>query len=126
MYSFHTWRTDVGQQLAHVYRVRRTKLEQGDKELAKTLPEITREHGHDKTILIDGFERSGEAIAELIRRSMAKEGKVKGFKRGIVALTGYFIAHDAHHRGQILLTLKQAKVKFSPNARMALWAWNQI
>jgi uncharacterized damage-inducible protein DinB len=116
----------VGQQLVHVYEVRRSKLEAADKTLAKPLPSVTREQGHDKKLLLDAFGRSGEAVAELIRRSMAAGGKVKGFKRGIVALVGYFIAHDAHHRGHILLTLKQAKVRRSEILRFGPWEWNKI
>ncbi len=114
----------VGQQLVHVYEVRRAKLEAADKSLAKDLPKVEREQGHDKRLLTAAFRRSGEAVAELIRRST--DGKVKGFKRGIAALTGYLIAHDAHHRGHIMLTLKQAKVKRPDHLRFGLWEWNKI
>ncbi|MHC4817142.1 MAG: DinB family protein [Planctomycetota bacterium] len=114
----------VGQQLVHVYEVRRSKVEAADKTLAKDLPAVTRDQGHDKRLLNQAFERSGDAVAELIRRSAG--GKVKGFKRGIVALIGYFIAHDAHHRGHIVLTLKRAGVKRSENLQMGLWGWNRI
>ncbi|MHC4136952.1 MAG: DinB family protein [Planctomycetota bacterium] len=114
----------VGQQLVHVYEVRRSKVEAADKTLAKGLPAVAREQGHDKRLLTQAFERSGDAVAELIRQSA--DGRVKGFRRGIAALVGYFIAHDAHHRGHILLTLKQAKVKRSDHLRMGLWGWNKI
>jgi len=116
----------VGQQLVHVYEVRRSKVETADKTLAKDLPAVTREQGHDKRLLTHAFERSGDAVAELIRRSADAGGKVKGFRRGIVALIGYFIAHDAHHRGHILLTLKQAKVKRPDRLRFGPWEWNKI
>jgi uncharacterized damage-inducible protein DinB len=115
----------VGQQLAHVLEVRRSKIAAADKELARDLPTVTREDGHDADLLREGFEKTGEAIAELVRRSAGNEGKTKGFKRGIFALIGYFIAHDAHHRGHAMLTLKQAKVKRSPDLRFGLWVWNQ-
>ena len=116
----------VGMQLAHLYWVRREKMKLANKQIYTNLPEIGREQGHEKATLMDGFERSGGAVAELIRRSMEKRGKVTGFKRGIVALIGYFIAHEAHHRGHIMLTLKQAKVKFDTRQGMALWEWNKI
>ena len=114
----------VGQQLVHVYEVRRSKLEAADKALAKELPAVTREQGHDKRLLQQAFERSGDAVAELVRQ--CTDGRVKGFKRGIAALVGYFIAHDAHHRGHILLTLKQAKVKRPEILRFGPWEWNKI
>lgn len=116
----------VGEQLAHVLEVRRSKIELADKALAKGLPRIEREQGHDKQALIDGFEKSGAAIAELIRKSSAQGGQVTGFKRGIVALICYFIAHDAHHRGNLFSTLKQSKVGIPASIRMDIWAWNKI
>ncbi len=116
----------VGQQLAHVIWNRNQKIQLADKEAFSKLPDIQREHGHDRGMLRKGFELTAAAIADIIRNSAGNDGKVKGFKRGIVPLVGYLIAHDAHHRGHILLTLKQAGVKFNANTKMMLWAWNRI
>jgi uncharacterized damage-inducible protein DinB len=116
----------VGQQLVHVYQVRRAKLEAADRKLVAGLPVLEREDGGDAELLALAFEQSGEAVAELIRRSGAAGGQVKGFKRGIVALVGYLITHDAHHRGHALLTLKQCGVRRPPELQMGLWGWNKI
>jgi uncharacterized damage-inducible protein DinB len=116
----------VGQQLAHVLAVRRDKLERADRSLVTGVPVVTREQGHDGELLVAAFERSGEAVAELIRRSAAAGGTVKGFRRGIVVLVGYLIAHEAHHRGHLLLTLKQCRIRRSPLIQMGLWEWNRL
>lgn len=114
----------VGQQLAHLCWLRRYKLERSDKSLAAGLPEIGREQGDDAVLLRDVFVKSGEAYASLIRS--CTDGKVKGFKRGIVAFTGYLIAHEAHHRGHILLTLKQCGIARPEALKMGLWEWNKL
>ena len=114
----------VGQQLVHVHEVRRMKVEQADRALAKELPKLERDDGHDRDLLIDAFERSGEAVAEAVRRSV--DGRVKGFRRGVAALVGYLIAHEAHHRGHALLTLKQAGVRRPYRLKMGIWEWNKI
>jgi len=116
----------VGQQFVHVYEVRRDKVARADRELAADLPKLTREDGHDRALLLDAFARSGEAVAALVRRRAAGDGTVKGFKRGIFALVTYLVAHDAHHRGNALLTLKQAKVKRPESLRYGVWDWNRI
>jgi uncharacterized damage-inducible protein DinB len=117
----------VGQQLAHMAWNHRQHLERTDRELAARVPEIGREQGHDPEALRAAFEASEEAVAEMIRVAMQeKGGRVKGFKRGIVARVGYFIAHDSHHRGHILLTLKQAGIRRPEALKTGLWEWNRI
>jgi uncharacterized damage-inducible protein DinB len=116
----------VGQQLVHVLDVRRRKIEKADAALAKKLPKVTRADGHDRKKLHAGFERSADAVVTIIRRSAAQGGKVKGFKRGIVAYVSYLMAHDAHHRGHALLTVKQSKIKRPDELIYGLWAWNNI
>ena len=71
-------------------------------------------------------ELSRQAITMRGGRSEASEGRVKGFERGVVALVGYLIAHDAHHRGHALLTLKQCGVQRPECLRYGLWDWNRI
>ncbi len=116
----------VGAQLVHVLDVRRWKLEAADKALAAGLPSPKRDDGEDRDLLIDAFEQSGEAIATLIRSCDPATGKVKGFKRGIVAFVGYLIAHESHHRGHALLTLKQCKIRRPESLKMGLWGWNKL
>jgi len=116
----------VGMQLAHVHNNRLYHLENADKELYGTLALIPREQGNDRAALAAGLVASGEAVAELIRRCLAAGGQMKGFKRGLVVFTGYLIAHEAHHRGHALLTVKQSGLKIPEALKWGSWEWNKI
>lgn len=116
----------VGHQLAHMYNVRFWKLEAFDKKLVEGLTTV--KATDEKTL--DGLEKlhkeSAELIARVIENSLKNEGKVKGFKRGVVPMVGYFISHEGHHRGNILLTLKLCKYKLPREFKYVLWEWNKI
>ncbi|MBD3166662.1 hypothetical protein GF324_08685, partial [bacterium] len=101
--------------------MRRYKLEKADKTPTAGLFPMERKHGHDRAMLENSFRETGEAVEELIRRSAADGGRVKGFKRGLLPFIGFLIAYEAHHRGHAMHALKQAKVKFDSRQRMALW-----
>ena len=79
-----------------------------------------------KNQLATALEASARGIEVTIRESWANSGKVTGFKRGLIPLIGYLIAHESHHRGSILLTLKQTGHKLSDDVRWGLWDWNKV
>jgi uncharacterized damage-inducible protein DinB len=68
---------------------------------------------------------SGAAMGELFAEA-ARTGTLKGVKRGPVAFLGYALAHEGHHRGQILLHLKVAKLPVGRATGYSLWHWNAI
>jgi uncharacterized damage-inducible protein DinB len=63
----------------------------------------------------------GEFFAEAER-----VGHIKGTKLSPVAFLGYALAHEGHHRGQILLHLKIAKLPVDRATCYSLWYWNKI
>ena len=54
------------------------------------------------------------------------EPKRRGFKKGIFTNLGYFIAHESHHRGSILLTLKESGHNLDQKTQYAIWGWDQM
>ena len=112
----------VFQLFAHIHNVRLMWLKAAAPDLLDGLAKVEGETG-DKDTLAAALESSGQAIAELVRKSLAAGGKVKGFKPHVVAFVGYLISHESHHRGQIGWTLKNTGHPLSQKIAFGLWEW---
>ena len=117
---------NVGHQLAHMYNVRFWKLEKIDKELVKDLNSIKAEDLKTIAMLKECHTISTNLVAEVLKKGIENNGTVKANKRGLVPLLGYFIHHEAHHRGNILLTLKLCGFQLTNDLKYGLWEWNKI
>ena len=113
----------VGEQFAHLHNVRLMWLKFAAPDLLKGLEKIEKELALDKKLLRKSLVDSGQAIRTLLSNSIASGGKVKGFKPHVGAFLGYMISHDSHHRGQILLSLKQAGHPIDKKTQYGIWEW---
>lgn len=55
----------------------------------------------------------------------ALAGGKAGSKRGLGVSVAYFIAHESHHRGSIMLTLKQCGHKLDKSTSYGIWDWDR-
>lgn len=113
----------VGEQFAHLHNVRLMWLKAAAPDLLTGLTKIEKEHARDKKLLRGSLESSGKAIASLLIQSLKDGGRVKGFKPHAVAFLGYLISHESHHRGQMILSLKQAGTILDKKILYGIWEW---
>ena len=69
------------------------------------------------------LEKSGAAIARLLEHAAANADRIKGFKPHGTGFFAYLVSHESHHRGQILLTLKQAGFPVDKKVSYGIWEW---
>jgi len=111
---------NVGEQFAHMHNVRLMWLQVADPALMKGLEKIEKEKGITKTLLQKSLESSTKKIELLLDKSPER---VKGFKPHSTAFLGYLLAHEGHHRGQILLCLKQSGHMVDKKTQFGIWEW---
>jgi uncharacterized damage-inducible protein DinB len=117
---------DVGRQFAHMHDVRLWNLEAAAKPLWKGMTRVDPKGKIDRALLERRLTESTEAVATWLGESLAAGGVVKSFKRSAITRLVYFIAHEAHHRGSVLLTLKQCGHKVPQDLAYGIWDWGRI
>jgi len=112
---------NVGEQFAHINNVRLMWLKASAPELLEGLDKVEKEN-ITKAILTEALTQSADAMATLLQNGL-ETGKIKGFKPHAAAFLGYLISHESHHRGQIMLTLKQSGHPIDKKVQFGLWEW---
>lgn len=112
----------AGEQFAHMHNVRLMWLKVAAPDLFAQQTKIEKETPIDRQLLQRSLEDSAAAIAALLEQGIAA-GKIKGFKPHPTAFVGYLISHESHHRGQLILMLKQAGHKIDAKVLYGLWEW---
>ncbi len=117
---------DVARQFAHLHNVRMWHLENRAKDLATGLVKFQTKVTPTKPELRKALKASEAAVATFLGDVADGVPKRRGFKQGIFTTLGYFIAHESHHRGSILLTLKQSGHGLDNETQYAIWGmWDK-
>ena len=81
--------------------------------------------------LVIALRRSGDGIASVLRLGCEQEGRVPPSRRyvwrnlplDVGHVLAYFVAHEAHHRGQLVMAARQMGTRLPPAVVNGLWDW---
>jgi len=118
---------NVVRQFAHLHNVRLWHLQKRRaQDLAEGLHLFETAEEPDREALKKHLQTSAQALATFFEQSAAGTHNRRGFKKGLVPFLSYFIAHESHHRGNILLTLKQSGHNLDKAIRYKIWDWDRL
>jgi uncharacterized damage-inducible protein DinB len=111
---------DVGRMFGHMFDARWSHMRKKEKDAAGKMPEFEKGETPTRAKLLKALAVSGKAV-ELRLRGAIEAGETIHTKHPLNFLA-YLIAHDSHHRGQMLLALKQSGFKLTDDLRWGPWS----
>jgi uncharacterized damage-inducible protein DinB len=81
--------------------------------------------------LVAALKRSGDGIEALLELGLAADGQVppsagyvwRNLSLDVGHVLTYFVAHEAHHRGQIVMVARQTGHRLPSAVAAGLWQW---
>jgi len=108
----------IGEQFVHINNIRSMWINKvGEKIDLK----LDKKKSIDKNELKIGLELSSQKMAETLTNLFA-ENPIKGYKPHPTAFFARMIAHESHHRGQIMSTITRNDFKISKSVNFGLWS----
>lgn len=111
----------IAQQVAHIHNC-------GLRYLERTAPgtvvprELDR-HRVTRAAAVRALAAKRRAVLEIVGASLKSDGRVVGFPLDAAQYLSYYMAHDAHHRGQIALMSRLLGHPLSTATMSGMWQW---
>jgi uncharacterized damage-inducible protein DinB len=115
---------------AHIHNSRRAWIKSLGARHGIAAPRAVDRNRVRPSELLRALSRSSEGIIKLLELGMARGGTVpraiwQNFPTDLAHFLNYFVAHEAHHRGQLCMLARQLGYRLPTSVTNGLWQWTQ-
>ena len=114
----------VAAQFAHMHNVRLRWLKHGAANLVGSMKSFPKGSEPTKRELKAALGASGRIVARFLEESEIT-GKVKRWKGSPPTLLSYLVAHEAHHRGLAMVSMRMSGRKLPQELVYGQWQWGK-
>jgi uncharacterized damage-inducible protein DinB len=124
-------RKTIGMLAAHLHNARCGWIRAIGKEKSGKSPARLILRQATKKDTLTALRKSSAAMHDLLEACLANGGRLPNrpvwlnFPNDVMHLLAYFVAHEAHHRGQIIMVARQLGQPFTRKAGGELWQWTK-
>ena len=123
-------RRTIGMLAAHIHNARCSWIKMIGERHGVAVPQSVDARVVRPAELRRALERSSRGMIELIRLGMSRDGAIppaawQNFPTDLVHFLSYFVAHEAHHRGQLVMLARQLGHRLPVEVTAGLWQWKK-
>ena len=110
----------IGEQFLHINNIRSYWI---GKVGTKVNLKLDKKFAKDKQQLKRALQKSSQKMNETLSKIFEQES-IKGYKPHPAAFYSQMIAHESHHRGQIMTIASRNDLEVDKSLNFGLWNWN--
>lgn len=111
----------IGEQFLHINNIRSYWINKVGEKIDLRLD---KKYANEKRELFDALDKSSQKMSDVLQQ-LFEQGSIAGFKPHPTAFFAQMIAHESHHRGQIMAIVTRNGFEIDKSVNYGLWNWNK-